>query len=113
MEIAQVMALMEKAKELEIDELSYGDLTFKFKKPVFFVNKHDESKPVELNLKSIAPTIKTEVPPEDPSKAFKPASPLDDMSAEEILYYAVPYYDEIQAQKEARATELATEGMRP
>lgn len=40
----------------------------------------------------------------------KPMSPFDGMTEEEILYYATPYYDEIQAQKEAHAQKLAEEG---
>lgn len=36
-----------------------------------------------------------------------PMSVLDDISDEEIQYWASPYYDEIQAQKELRKKELA------
>lgn len=37
---------------------------------------------------------------------FKGESVLDMMTEEEILYYATPAYDEIQAEKEARASKL-------
>lgn len=38
-----------------------------------------------------------------------PPSPFDELSDEEVLYYASPYFDEIQARKQAREEQLKEE----
>ncbi len=49
------------------------------------------------------------VPDVKPEEIVKPISPLDDITPEEILYFAVPHYDEIQAQKEEHKKALEAE----
>lgn len=38
-----------------------------------------------------------------------PPSPFDELTDEELLYYATPYFDELQAKKEAHAEKLKEE----
>ena len=53
------------------------------------------------------PDKKTYEPIADPKQdAFKPISPLDNFSPEEILYYATPFYDDLQAEKEAKNSRI-------
>lgn len=52
---------------------------------------------------------KTEVKDEPIEEIVKPLSALDDLSEHEILYYATPYFDEIQAKKEAQKARLTEE----
>lgn len=40
---------------------------------------------------------------------LKPLSPFDEMTEEEILYYATPYYDELQAKKKAKQEKIKEE----
>jgi hypothetical protein len=49
------------------------------------------------------------VPELKPEEIVKPLSPLDDFSDEEILYYATPYYDELQRKKEMHKEKLKQE----
>lgn len=43
---------------------------------------------------------------EEVKALVKELNPLDDYSPDELLYYASPYFDELQAQKEIRTQEL-------
>lgn len=52
---------------------------------------------------------KTYVPELKPEEIIKPMSVLDDLTPEEILFYATPRYDEIQAEKEAHKQKLKEE----
>lgn len=47
------------------------------------------------------------VPELKPEEIVKPLSPFDGLSDEEILYYATPFFDELQAKKEAQKTKLS------
>lgn len=38
-----------------------------------------------------------------------PPSPFDDLSDEELLYFATPYFDELQAKKQAQAEKIKEE----
>lgn len=51
----------------------------------------------------INPSIPDEVKPED---IMAKLSAFDMPSDEEILYFATPYYDQLQAEKELRAQQL-------
>ncbi len=46
------------------------------------------------------------VPDMAPEDIVKPLSVLDELSNEEMLYWATPYYDELQAAKELRNQQL-------
>lgn len=52
------------------------------------------------------------VPEQKSEDIVKPLSVLDDVSEEEILYFATPYYDELQHKKEAQKQKLAEETMK-
>jgi hypothetical protein len=56
---------------------------------------HPEIKPVQ----NLVPELKAE-------DIVKPLSVLDDISPEELKYYATPYYDELQEQKALRAQQI-------
>lgn len=60
--------------------------------PIDLHSLHEGDQAVELEAKDLV----------------KPMSILDEMSAEEILFYATPRYDEIQAEKEAHKQSLET-----
>lgn len=72
----------------------------------------------ELGLKSIEidgvtynfddPKSKT-VPTLEAKDIVNPMSALDDLSEDEILYYATPYYDEMQHNKKIREQQLKDE----
>lgn len=47
----------------------------------------------------------TLVPEEKAEALMKPLSPLDEYTDEEIQFYATPYFDELQARKEAQAKQ--------
>lgn len=49
------------------------------------------------------------VPDLPPEQLVVPLSPFDDMSDDEIKYYATPYYDVLQAEKESRANRIEEE----
>lgn len=93
-----IIRIMEKAKEIGIRAVDVklpneGNLKFSF-----VADKAD----IEEQIKSSVPELKAE-------DIVKPLSVLDEMSPEEILYYAVPHYDEIQAEKEAHKKKLEEE----
>lgn len=46
---------------------------------------------------------------EEIEKIFVPSTPFDDMTNEEILFYATPYYDVLQAEKEAKKQRIEEE----
>lgn len=58
-----------------------------------------------------APLSHAPVPELKAEEIVKPLSALDDLTEEEILYYATPYYDELQRRKEAHKQKLAEEAM--
>jgi len=86
----EVLIVIEKAKSLGVQELEYNGIKVKF--------KNEEIKKPET------PPLVSQVP--DLDQVFKPLSPLDDVTPEEILYYATPYYAEIQAEKEAKLNKI-------
>lgn len=55
---------------------------------------------------ALKPKSTTPVPELRPQDIVVPSSPFDDLSDEEILYYATPYFDELQARKEAQKQKL-------
>ncbi len=79
----------------------------------------------ELGLKSITiegvtyelqitynPNIVTPNLSEDQIKALmNPASPFDELSDDEVLFWSTPHYDEIQKQKELREKQIKEEGI--
>lgn len=58
------------------------------------------------------PEIKSaqnEVPELKPEELVKALSSFDEITGDELLYYATPYYDELQRQKELRAQQIKDE----
>jgi arginine utilization protein RocB len=45
----------------------------------------------------------------DIEQAFKIQTPFDEMSEEEILFYATPHFDELQRQKEEKKQRISEE----
>ena len=65
--------------------------------------------PVDGTKINTSSGVTVETPPAsfiDPAEAFKHASPLDDLSEEEIKYYSTPYFEEIQAKKKLHEESL-------
>lgn len=62
-----------------------------------------------MKMRGAAVSRETFVPDLKPEEIVKPLSAFDDLSDEEILYYATPYYDEIQGKKEAQKQKLSEE----
>ena len=91
---AELIQVMEKAKELGLTSFKSGDLELTL------------AQQVQQIPQVSAP--KTEVPELKPEEIINPLSVLDDMDEDEIKYWATPYYDEIQAKKEAQR-QLAKE----
>jgi hypothetical protein len=90
---AEVKELMDKAKELGLSHIKVEGFEASLTAP--------KAEPAP------APTVELS---DDEIKALvSQPSPFDDLSEEEILYFATPYFDELQAQKEARAQELKEE----
>lgn len=72
-----LIKVMEKAKELGFTEIKVDGVDLK-----------------------IGPQItKSHLPDLTAEELVKPPSVLDDLSDEEILYFATPYFDELQAKK--------------
>lgn len=101
-----ILRIMDKAKEIGIRsvDVKFADsanLKFSFL-------SETESFP---KAKFVDPEIPTgPVPDKQAEELVKPLSVLDQMTPEEILYYAVPHYDEIQADKEAHKKKLEGKG---
>lgn len=91
---------MEKAKELSVEYFSFEGATIRF--PSAFEQLKPEQKITSQWTAPLVPNEKAEV-------LVKPLSVLDEMSPEEILYYATPYYDEIQGQKAEHEAKLKEE----
>ena len=54
-------------------------------------------------------SMTNEVPEISAEDLMKPIGPFDDLSEEEILFYATPYYDELQANKEMQKQRRESE----
>lgn len=61
---------------------------------------HPDVKPTQ----SMVPELKAE-------EIVKPMSIFDEISPEELLFYATPYYDELQRKKEQHAQQLKEEAL--
>lgn len=79
----EIIALLVKAKELGITREDV-----------------EAFKAVPRETKIVVPDLKA-------AEIVVPISPFDDLSDEEILYWASPYYDDIQTRKEAQKKKLA------
>lgn len=111
--LKEIEELIITAKENEMVEIIYKDLRLKFK-PKYKVN----SLPIQLDgAEALIETSEhnqarkqdSSVPVTKAEDLIKSLNPLDDLTAEEILYYAVPHYDQIQAEKEAHKKKLEEE----
>jgi hypothetical protein len=94
MQWKEALKVIRKAKNLGVKEISMEGLSVKFR---------EENVPRE----TIEYPKKSDLIESEPMKMqddFKPISPLSDLTPEEILYYATPHYDEIQAEKELKAS---------
>ncbi len=63
----------------------------------------------ELGLLDDKPKADIPQPTEKELMAMIPKTPYDEMSEEEIKYYATPYWDEIQRQKEEKKKRIEEE----
>jgi hypothetical protein len=59
----------------------------------------------EQDIEGVLTTRKTHVPELAAEEIVAPPTIFDQMSDEEIMYWATPYYDELQAKKEAMANQ--------
>lgn len=96
--IDELIKIMEKAHELGLTELECEGMKFKIQytkdKIVFSeekTTKEESPESIEAELKDL----------------FKEEPILNQYTAEEILYYATPHFDELQEQKDRHAKELA------
>jgi hypothetical protein len=83
----QIDELIIKAKALGVKEFEFEGLKVKFK---------DRNVPRRTTHKAKAQ------PPLGDDPGFVPLSPLADLTPEEILYFATPHYDVIQAEKQKK-----------
>lgn len=60
-----------------------------------------------FKTQQIVPRGTITVPDLKATEIVVPGSPFDDLSDEEILYWATPHFDEIQRRKEAQKQKLA------
>jgi len=86
---AELIQVMEKAKELGLASFKTADFEF-------------TTQPTTQNVVLTNTQIKEPVPELKPEEIINPLSVLDDMDEDEIKYWATPYYDELQAKKEAQ-----------
>lgn len=92
----EVMKLMDHAKELGISKIKVEGFEAEL--------SHLNQTPAPAQTGTIADLSDEEI-----RELVIPPSPFDDLSDEEILYFATPYYDELQAKKEAQAQKLKEE----
>jgi hypothetical protein len=76
----QTIALIKEAKALGLKSIKIGEVEVNFE-----------------GEKEVHP--RTEVPELKPEDIVKPMSVMDELSTEEQLFYATPYYDELQLKK--------------
>ncbi len=118
---AQVIVLIKEARDAGIQAFEYEGLKVRFKPSYDFsdlpsaetesldneIQKITESKAKfdmdaffgQSDKKATVPEMKAE-------EIVKPMSVLDDLSDEEMLYYATPYFDQIQEEKKIHAQKL-------
>jgi hypothetical protein len=84
---AELVALLTNAKALGLTEMTIDGNRYIF----------ETSKPVEAIRKPQT------VPDVKPEELVKPLSTFDEPTDDEVLFYATPYYDELQAQKAEKA----------
>lgn len=85
-----ILELMQKAKELGL--------------------KHVKLDGFEASFEDLRREVPTQVIPDATfEELIAPQSPFDDLSEDEIQYFATPYFDEIQANKAKREQELKEE----
>jgi len=100
--IEEIIEIIKQGKESGLTYIKLDGLMLKF---------NMEGHPIEkmgnpLKAKAV---VKEEVHEMKAEDLIKPPHALDELSPEEILFYATPYYDEIQAQKEAHKKKLEEE----
>lgn len=91
---SEIKELMEKAKELGLSHIKVDG--FEAQLSPLNQAKLDVAPMVELTDKEIEALVTQ-------------PSPFDDLTDEEIFYYATPYYEELQAKKQAHAEKLKEE----
>lgn len=107
--LEEIITVITKAKELDVEEFEWNGIRVRFR------SRGEESPGMDRIYFPEPETKKMEgpVPDQEWKEIFKPLSPLDDLSPEEILFYATPRFDEIQAEKEAHRQKLILEGSQP
>lgn len=107
--IEEIVWVIEQAKKLGVQELEMDGIRVKFKEKVSKGTIWTTNLPPAFATVPLTLPTGTSVPDVKAEEIFKPLSPLDDMTPEEILYYATPQYDVIQAEKQAHKDKLAGE----
>lgn len=87
----QQMNLIKQAKELGLASIKIGDVE------IVFSQDRTEQK------------INNAVPDLEAKDILAPPSPFDDLTDEEVLYFATPHFDELQAAK-AKKQEVVENG---
>lgn len=106
MTIEEVCVLLEKASTLKIHELSFDGLRVVFDFPPHLSTLG--SLPLKPEQFSAQDKVYGEIKAED---ILKPPAHLDNLSSEEILFAATPYFDELQANKEAHQEKLKNDAI--
>lgn len=105
--VDDVLKVIDRANQMNVDELTWGNIRIKFK--ATRVKKKPPQWPTDVPPKSINKEVKPQVAEVPVEQLFRPESVLDQMTPEEILMFATPRYDEIQAEKEAHKEKLKEE----
>jgi hypothetical protein len=119
MELETVIKIVEKMSQSNVREFEMDGLKVRFKDSSMTTSVSNnipilKSVPVHtsgyISLQDQFPAPKHIIPDPKPEELFKPLSPFELMTEEEILMYATPRYDEIQAEKKAHQDKILSEG---
>lgn len=88
----EIIEVLTKAKELGLTHIKLEGLECDFRTNIGQITSPQ-------TISHFVPEMKSE-------EIVTPLSTLDDVSDEELLYYATPYYDELQSRKEAHKQAL-------
>lgn len=104
----EIIALMTSAKALGIVAFKYKTLSFNYPFPLSSDQAVAAAEWTQAQINQ-PNSMNPEVKDSKPEELVKPMSVLDELTDKEILFYATPYFDEIQAEKEAHKQKLEEE----
>lgn len=119
-QIEDILRVIEKASIMGVDEIVWDGIRIKFKanrvkkKPPQWPHDvppmaiHNQQNNVAYTADQRTPPA-AYVPDVKAEQIFKPESPFEQFTNEEILMYATPRFDELQAEKEAHKEKLKEE----